>query len=82
MKGCVVKKLVATLTLSAEDGEALIARVHLSNLPRADAEMVEWVIRMYFHVAFALQEATISTKRLMSIPEAASATTKPRSRIT
>ena len=57
-KGCVVKKPVDNLTLSAEDGEALIARVHRSNLPRADAETVEWVIRMYFHVVFALQEAT------------------------
>ena len=40
------------LTLNAEDGEALIARVHRSNLPRADAERVEWVIRMYFYVVF------------------------------
>lgn len=48
-KGCVVKKPVDNLTLSAEDGEALIARVHRSNLPRADAERVEWVIRMYFY---------------------------------
>jgi hypothetical protein len=63
----VVKKSVATVTLSAEDGEALMARVHLSNVPRADAETVEWVIRMYVHVAFALQEATISTKRLRSL---------------
>ena len=52
-----MKKPVDNLTLSAEDGEALIARVHLSNLPRADAETVEWVIRMYFYVVFALQEA-------------------------
>ncbi len=37
-KGCVVQKPVDNLTLSAEDGEALIARVHRSNLPRADAE--------------------------------------------
>ena len=66
-KGCVVKKPVDNVTLSAEDGEALIARVHLSNLPRADAETVEWVIRMYFHVVFALQEANISTKRLRSL---------------
>jgi hypothetical protein len=50
--------------LSAEDGEALIARVHLSSLPRADAEQVEWVIRMYFSVVFALQEAKRSVKRL------------------
>ena len=62
-----MKKPIDTLTLSAEDGEALIARVHLSNLPRADAETVEWVIRMYFHVAFALQEASISTKRLRAL---------------
>ena len=66
-KGSVVKKSVDTLTLSAEDGEALIARVHLSNLPRADAETVEWVIRMYFPVAFAVQEASISTKRLRAL---------------
>ena len=62
-----MKKPMDNLTLSAEDGEALIARVHLSNLPRADAETVEWVIRMYFHMAFALQEANISTKRLRSL---------------
>ncbi len=66
-KGCVVKKPVDHLTLNAADGEALIARVHRSNLPRADAETVEWVIRMYFHVVFALQEANISTKRLRSL---------------
>ena len=66
-KGCVVKKPMDNVTLRAEDGEALIARVHLSNLPRADAETVEWVIRMSFHMAFALQEAHISTKRLRSL---------------
>ena len=53
--------------MSAEDGEALIARVHLSNLPAADAEKVEWVIRMYFYVVFALQEAKLSAKRLRSL---------------
>lgn len=81
-KGCVVKKPVDNLTLSAEDGEALIARVHRSNLPRADAERVEWVIRMYFYVVFALQEATLSAQRLRALlfgkrpapsPEASSA---------
>jgi hypothetical protein len=78
-----VKKPGDNLTLSAEDGEALIARVHRSNLPRADAERVEWVIRMYFYVVFALQEAKLSAKRLRSLlfgkrpepsPEASSAT--------
>jgi transposase len=62
-----VNKPGDTVTLSADDGEALIARVHRSNVPRADAETVEWVIRMYFHVVVALQEATISTNRLRSL---------------
>jgi hypothetical protein len=58
-----VKKPADTLTLSAEEGEALIARVPRSDLPRSDAETVEWFIRMYFHVVFALQEGTLNTKR-------------------
>jgi hypothetical protein len=62
-----VQKPEDHLTLNAEDGEALIARVHRSNLPRADAERVEWVIRMYFYVVFALQEAKLSAKRLRSL---------------
>jgi len=62
-----VQKPVDNLTLSAEDGETLIARVHLSDLPRADAEKVEWVIRMYFYVVFALQEAKLSVKRLRAL---------------
>jgi transposase len=73
-----VKKPEDHLTLTAEDGEALIARVHRSNLPHADAERVEWVIRMYFYVVFALQGAKLSAKRLRSLlfgkrPEASSA---------
>lgn len=77
-----VQKPADHLTLNAEDGEALIARVHRSNLPRADAERVEWVIRMYFSVVCALQEAKCSVKRLRSLlcgkrpapsPEASSA---------
>ncbi len=67
LKGSGVNKPVDNMTLSAEECEALIARVHLSDLPRADAETVEWVIRMYVHVVFALQEATITTKRLRSL---------------
>jgi transposase len=81
-KGGMVQKPEDHLTWNAEDGEALIARVHRSNLPRADAERVEWVIRMYFYVVFALQEAKLSAQRLRSLlcgqrpepsPEASSA---------
>ena len=62
-----MKEPVDHLRLSAEDGEALIARVHRSDLPRADAETVEWVIRMYFYVMLALQEGNLNTKRLRAL---------------
>jgi hypothetical protein len=62
-----VNKPVANMTWSAAEGEARMARVHLSDLPQADAETVEWVIRMYCHVVIARQEATIPTKRLRSL---------------
>ena len=55
------------VTLSAEEGEALIARVHRSNLAQADAGVVEHIIRMYFWVAFALLEAKLSVKRLRAL---------------
>jgi hypothetical protein len=51
------------VTLSAEAGEALIARVRQSNLSADDAGVVERVIRMYFWVVFALQEAKLSAQR-------------------
>jgi transposase len=63
----VVKKPVDNVTLSTEEGEALIARVHQSNLSADDAGVVERVIRMYFWVAFALQEAKLSAKRLRAL---------------
>jgi len=59
-----VKKPAQNVTLSAVEGEALMARVHQSNLRADDAGVVEQVIRMYFWVAFALQEAKLRVKRL------------------
>jgi hypothetical protein len=41
--------------------------VHQSNLRADDAGVVEQVIRMYFWVAFALQEAKLSVKRLRDV---------------
>src|SRR5437867_13299616 len=55
------------ITLSAEAGEALIVRVHHSGLSGEDAGVVEQVIRMYFWVVFALQEAKLSVKRLRTL---------------
>ena len=62
-----MNKPAENVTLSAEEGEALIARVHQSNLRADDAGVVERVIRMYFWVAFALQEAKLSVKRLRDV---------------
>lgn len=66
-KESVVQKPANNVTLSAEAGEALIARVHQSNLSADDAGVVERVIRMYFWVVFALQEAKLSAKRLRDL---------------
>ena len=62
-----MKKPADTVTLSADEGEALIARVHQSNLGVEDARIVEWMIRMYFWVAFTLQEAKLSVKWLRNL---------------
>ena len=62
-----MKKPAQNVTLSAAEGEALIARVHQSNVSADDAGVVEQVIRMYFWVAFALQEAKLSVKRLRDV---------------
>src|SRR5712692_10152875 len=67
VEDAIVKKPVDNVTLSAEAGEALIARVHLSNVAQADARVVEQIIRLYFWVAFALQEAKLSVKRLRNV---------------
>src|SRR5438128_901770 len=67
IKDSMVQKPVDTVTLSADEGEALITRVHQSNLGAEDAGIVEWMIRMYFWVAFALQEAKLGVQRLRNM---------------
>jgi hypothetical protein len=62
-----VKKPAGTITLSSEESEGLIAQVHQSNLPAAVAEKVEQIIRLYFGVVLALQEAKLSVKRLRNL---------------
>jgi hypothetical protein len=63
----VVQAPLDNLTLSAADGEALLARVHRSDLPRADAETVAWLIRLDFYGALALQEGTLNLARLRAL---------------
>src|SRR6266851_10176502 len=62
-----MKKPAGTITLSSEEGEVLIAQVHQSNVPTAVAGRVEQIIRMYFWLVFALQEAKLSVKRLRTL---------------
>ena len=62
-----MQKPAGTVTLSSEEGEALIAQVYQSNLAPAAAGMVEQIIRMYFWLVFALQEAKLSLKRLRNL---------------
>jgi transposase len=62
-----MKKPPSSITLSTEEGEALITRVHQSGLSAEDAGVVEQVIRLYFWVSFALQEAKLSLKRLRTL---------------
>jgi transposase len=62
-----MKKPPPSISLRAEEGEALIVRVHQSGLSAEDAGVVEQVIRMYFWVVFCLQEAKLSLKRLQTL---------------
>jgi transposase len=85
-----MKKPPSSITLRAEEGEALIARVHQSGLSAEDAGVVEQVIRLYFWMIFSLQEAKLSLKRLRTLlcgkgakapkpraPEAAASSSEP-----
>ena len=81
LEGCRVKKPAGTITLSSEEGEALIAHVHQSNVPAAVAGRVEQIIRMYFWLVFALQEAKLSVKRLRTLLFGSSAQARPESAV-
>jgi hypothetical protein len=63
VKGSVLQKPPANMTLSAEEGEALIERVHASGLCTSDCQIVEQVIRLHFWLMWAVQEAKLSLKR-------------------
>lgn len=62
-----MQKPPLNISLSAEEGEALIARVYQSGLRAEDARVVEQVIRLYCWVIVALQEAKLSLKRLRTL---------------
>jgi hypothetical protein len=63
-----VKKPPASVTLTVEEGEALMGRVHASGLGAADGQVVEWVTRLHFWLMLAVQEAKLRLKRFRLVP--------------
>ena len=59
-----VMKCPETVQLSREDGEALRTRLAGDALTADDRRVLDHVLQWYFWLLFALQEATVSLKRL------------------
>jgi hypothetical protein len=55
------------LNLSRQEGEALIERLHREAVTAQDRRVLEQVLRWYFWLRFALQEARFSLKRLRAM---------------
>jgi hypothetical protein len=55
------------INLSIEEGEAIIARLSVYAPTRSDCERLIPVVRLYFWLMFALQEATLSLRRLRHV---------------
>ena len=56
-----------TITLSAAEGEAIIARLSVYAPSRSDCEMLIQVLRWYFWLVAAVQEAKLSLKKLRTL---------------
>jgi transposase len=55
------------INLSAEEGEAIIARLSVYAPTHSDCEILIPVVRLYFWLVFALQEAKLSLRRLRHV---------------
>jgi hypothetical protein len=55
------------ITLRAEEAEAIMARLSVYAPSRSDCEIAIQVMRLYFWLEFALQEAQLSVKRLRNL---------------
>ena len=55
------------VTLSREEGEALIERLERNALSAADRRVLVKVLTFYFWLLFALREAKLSLKRLKTL---------------
>jgi hypothetical protein len=55
------------VTLSREEGEALLARLAANTLTAEDRQVLGKVLTFYFWLLFALREAKLSLKRLKAL---------------
>ena len=55
------------LTLSAEEGEAILARLAVYAPSRSDCEILAQVLRLYFWLMVTVEEATVSIRRLRTL---------------
>src|SRR6266571_7559987 len=56
-----------TITLSAEEGAAIIERLSVYAPSRSDCEILIQVLRLYFWLAAAVEEAKLSLKKLRTL---------------
>jgi transposase len=63
----VVKKPAENVTLSAAEGEAMIARLSVYAPSRSDCERLIQVVRWYFWLVWTVQEAKLSLKKLRTL---------------
>ena len=62
-----MKKPAENVTLSAAEGEAMIARLSVYAPSRSDCEMLIQVVRWYFWLVWTVQEAKLSLKKLRTL---------------
>lgn len=67
VKDAVVKKPAETVTLSAAEGKAMIARLSVYAPRRSDGESLIQVVWWYFGLVWTVQEAKLSCKKLRTL---------------
>src|SRR5262245_6764305 len=67
VKDAVVQKPADNVTLSAAEGEAMIARLAVYAPSRADCERLIQVVRWYFWLVWTVQEAKLGLKKLPTL---------------
>ena len=67
VKDAVVKQPAENVTLSAAEGEAMIARLAVYAPSRTDCELLIQVVRWYFWLVWTVQEAKLSLNKLRTL---------------